>query len=373
MLGDWIATRLSGEFATDPSLGSSSGMFELADRTWSEGVLQLVGLQAELFPRVVESGSVIGTVTARAADETGLRKGTSVVTGGADTQLGLLGIGVGEPGRFTIVGGSFWQHTLLLDEPLIDPQARLRTLCHTVPGQWMIEGLGFYSGIVMRWFRDAFCELEQAEAEESGVDTYQILERKATDVPAGANGLFGLFSNLMQASRWVHGAPAFIGFDVASPKRSGRAACFRAIEEAAAYVSLGHLRIVEEVAGIEVSEAILTGGAAKGTLWPQIIADTLGIAVRIPVVKESTALGAAIYAGVGAGLYEDAGQAAREIAQFERTAEPDPAAHAVYLELFERWLELYSRAIELSEVGLVRPLWRAAGTSTEQLQPEGSK
>jgi autoinducer 2 (AI-2) kinase len=160
----------------------------------------------------------------------------------------------------------------------------------------------------------------------------------------------------------VHGAPAFIGFDVANPDGSGRAACFRAIEESAAYVSLGHLRIVEELTGIEVEEAVLTGGAAKGTLWPQIIADTLGVVVRIPVVKESTALGAAIYAGVGAGLYDDAARAAGEIARFERTAEPDPAVHTTYLELYERWLELYRRALELSEAGLVRPLWRAAGT-----------
>jgi autoinducer 2 (AI-2) kinase len=301
-------------------------------------------------------------VTAQAGAETGLREGTPVVAGGADTQLGLLGIGLAQPGRFAIVGGSFWQHAVLLADPLIDPRARLRTLCHTVPGQWMMEGIGFYCGIVMRWFRDAFCELEQAEAEQSGADAYAILERKAADVPAGANGVIGLFSNLMQASHWVHGTPAFLGFDVASPERSGRAACFRAIEESAAYVSLGHLRIVQDVTGIEFEEAVLTGGAAKGVLWPQIIADTLGIVVKIPFVKESTALGAAIYAGVGAGFYDDAARAATEIARFERTAEPDPAAHATYLELYERWLELYGRTLELSEAGLVRPLWRAAGT-----------
>jgi autoinducer-2 kinase len=362
MLGDWIVTRLSGEFATDPSLGSSSGLFELADRNWSDRVLELIGLDRDVFPPVVEPGTVVGSVTAAAAEATGLREGTPVVAGGADTQLGLLGIGLAEPGRFTIVGGSFWQSTVLLDEPLVDPKARLRTLCHTVPGQWMTEGIGFYCGTVMRWFRDAFCELEQAEAERSGEDVYAILERKAAGIPPGANGIFGLFSNLMQASRWVHGAPAFIGFDVGSPERSGRAACFRAIEEAAAYVSTGHLGIVQEIAGIEVHEAVLTGGAAKGTLWPQIVADALGIPVRIPVVKESTALGAAIYAGVGAALYGDAALAAREIARFERTAEPDAAAHATYRELYARWRELYGRALELSEAGLVRPLWRAAGT-----------
>jgi autoinducer 2 (AI-2) kinase len=361
MLGDWIVTRLSGAFVTDPSLGSSSGMFELAERDWSDRVLELCGLDRSLFPPVVEPGTVVGAVTADAAAETGLRAGTPVVVGGADTQLGLLGIGVTQPGRFTVVGGSFWQSTVVLDEPLIDPQARLRTLCHTVPDRWMIEGIGFYCGIVMRWFRDAFCELEQAEAERLQVDVYHLLERKAAALPPGSNGVFGIFSNLMQASRWVHASPGFVGFDVTGA-RTGRSECFRSIEESAAYVARGHLAIVEEIAGIDVDDAILTGGAAKGTLWPQIVADTLGLPVRVPAVKESTALGAAIYAGVGAGLYDDAGGAAERIVRFERTYEPDAAAAAAYAHLYEQWLELYRRSLELSEAGLVRPLWRAAGT-----------
>ncbi len=360
MLGDWILTRLSGEFVTDPSLGSSSGMFELADRDWSDRVVEICGLRRSVFPPVVDSGTVVGTVTAQAAQETGLRAGTPVVAGGADTQLALLGIGVTQPGRFTVVGGSFWQHTVVLDEPLIDPEARLRTLCHVVPGRWMMEGIGFYCGIVMRWFRDAFCELECAQAERDGVDVYALLERKAADLPPGSDGVFGIFSNLMQASRWVHASPGFLGFDVGNP--ADRTQCFRAIEESAAYVSRGHLRIVEEVAGIEIGDAVMTGGAAKGTLWPQILADTLALPIRIPAVKESTALGAAIYAGVGAGLYADAAVTAAEIVRFERTLEPDPAAVAAYDELYRRWRELYRRLLPLCEAGLVRPLWRAAGT-----------
>jgi autoinducer-2 kinase len=362
MLGDWILTKLSGEFVTDPSLGSSSGMFELGERDWSDRVLQICGLDRSVFPSVVEPGTVVGSVLSRAAAETGLRAGTPVVVGGADTQLGLLGIGVTQPGRFTVVGGSFWQSTAVLSEPLIDPQWRLRTLCHTVPDRWMIEGIGFYSGIVMRWFRDAFCELEQAEAARQGVDVYKLLEQKAADVPPGSNGIFGIFSNLMQASHWIHASPAFIGFDIANPSLSGRNACFRSIEEAAAYVAHGHRGIIEEIAGFEIEDAILTGGAAKGTLWPQIVADVLGVPVKVPVVKESTALGAAVYAGVGAGVFSDAGEAARRIVRFERTFEPNQSATAAYAALYDQWLELYRRSLEISESGLVRPFWRAAGT-----------
>ena len=102
----------------------------------------------------------------------------------------------------------------------------------------------------------------------------------------------------------MHTSPGFLGFDVANPGRAGRVECFRAIEESAAYVSLAHLRIIEELTGQTVRDGVLTGGAAKGQLWPQIVADTLGIPLRIPVVEESTALGAAICAGVGAGFWK---------------------------------------------------------------------
>jgi autoinducer-2 kinase len=362
MLGDWILTKLSGEFVTDPSLGSSSGMFELAERTWSDRVIEICGLDRSVFPLVVDPGTVIGSVTQTAAEDTGLRPGTPVVVGGADTQLALLGVGVTEPGAFTVVGGSFWQHTIVLSEPVIDPRRRLRTLCHTVPKRWMMEGIGFFCGIVMRWFRDAFCDSEVAEARREGVDPYVVLERKAALAPPGSNGVFGTFSNLMQADHWVHASPGFIGFDISDPSRSGRAECFRAIEESAAYVSRGHLQIIEELASLSVDGLILTGGAAKAKLWPQIVADTLGLPVQIPELKESTALGAAIYAGLGVGVFDDPTSAARQLNRIERTVEPQADASRTYADLYEQWAELYRRSLEISEAGLVRPMWRAAGT-----------
>jgi autoinducer 2 (AI-2) kinase len=358
MLADWIITRLSGEFVTDPSLGSSSAMFELARRDWSEHVIELCGLKRPVFPPVVDPGTVVGTVSRQAAAATGLDPGTPVVVAGADTQLALLGVGLVEAGRFAAVGGSFWQHAAVLDEPLIDPEGRLRTLCHTVPGEWMIEGIGFYSGLVMRWFRDAFCIPEKERAAATGRDVYAVLEEGAATVPPGADGLFGVFSNVMMTRNWVHAAPAFIGFDVSAPERSGKNACVRAIEEAAAYVSRAHFEIAAELSGHPIEQVVFTGGAANGGLWSQILADVIGVPVRIPAVKESSALGAAIYAGVGVDLY---GSATDVEPRFERTVEPQPATHDRYLQLYAQWLELYRRLLELP-TDVVRPLWRAAGT-----------
>ncbi len=244
MLSDWVLYRLTGRFVTDPSSGSSSNLFDLRARTWSNASLELVGLSLDVVPEVLEPGTVVGPLTAGAADETGLAAGTPVVVGGADTQLGLVGIGVVSPGRLTLVGGSFWQLTVVTDEPLIDPQARLRTLCHSVPGLWMTEGIGFYCGIAMRWFRDAFCELEKAEAARRGVDPYVVMEEAAAGIPPGSDGITAIFSNVMDAKRWVQASPSFLGFDVDRPAASNRVACIRALEEQAAYTARGHLAIV---------------------------------------------------------------------------------------------------------------------------------
>jgi autoinducer 2 (AI-2) kinase len=361
MLSDWVLYRLTGRFVTDPSSGSSSNLFSLADRTWSPDSLGVIGLSPAVMPEVVEPGTVIGAVTDQAASETGLAAGTPVVAGGADTQLGLVGIGVTRPDRVTLVGGSFWQMTVVSDRPLIDPEARLRTLCHAVPGQWMTEGIGFYSGIAMRWYRDAFCELETAEAGRRGVDPYVVMEEAAASVPAGSNGLLAVFSNVMDAKRWVQAAPSFLGFNVDDAAGSGRIAGIRALEEQAAYAARGHLGIIESLIGRMIPEVVFTGGAAKGRLWPQIVADVLGRPVKVPAVVESTALGAAMYAGIGAGVYRNLDEVVERVVRFDRTVNPDPGHRAAYDDAFARWTAVYRGVLQLSETGLLRPMWWPAG------------
>jgi autoinducer-2 kinase len=360
MLSDWIVYRLTGEHVTEPSCGSSSGMFALSERTWSKDIPALCGLSPAVLPPVVVPGTVVGHVTATAAELTGLRPGTPVAAGGADTQLGLLGAGAVR-GEYNVVAGTFWQNTVLLDEPVIDPQARLRTLCHVIPGEWMLEGIGFYCGMSMRWFRDAFCDAEVELAARRGVDPYVLMEEAAASVPPGAGGVIAIMSNLMNARRWVHASPSFLQFDLGSPGVHGRGACVRALEEAAAYVARGHRDIISELTGLRFGELTFTGGAAKGRLWPRIMADVLGDAVHVPLITESSALGAAICAGVGAGVFAHLEELRPSLRQRAAVIEPDPAAVAIYDERYAAWRTIYSRMLDLCADGLLNPLWQAAG------------
>jgi len=361
MISDWILYKLSGKFVTEPSIGSSSGMFDLKKRTWSKDIIDWCELPADIFPEVYEAGTPIGEVSAEAAAETGLKKGTPVVVGGADTQLALIGVGAVKPLRVTVIGGTFWQQTIVTDTPIIDPQYRLRTLCHAISDQWMTEGIGFYSGLTMRWFRDAFCEEEKRLAKEKNIDPYNLLEEEAKSVPPGSNGVLAIFSDIMNAKHWIFASPSFIQFDVLSPSTSGKKECFRAIEESAAYVSYGNINIIKEITSFQPEEIVFCGGASKGFLWPKILADVLGVNVKVPVVKESTALGAAICAGVGAGIYDNILTAAEDLVRWERNINYDEKNHKLYMELYERWRKVYQRCLKIVEDDLLKPMWCAPG------------
>src|SRR5260370_10637876 len=160
----------------------------------------------------------------------------------------------------------------------------------------------------------------------------------------------------MNARRWVHASPAFLQFSLTAPAGTGRAACVRAIEEAAAYVVRGHLGIIGELTGAPVTELTFTGGAAKGTLWPQIIADVVGLPVHVPAVTESSALGAALCAGQGAGLFSSLTELDGALRKRVATFEPQPAAVAAYHGGYAGWLETYPRVLDLSEEGPLHPL-----------------
>src|SRR5262249_54841743 len=151
-------------------------------------------------------------------------------------------------------------------------------------------------------------------------------------------------------------SPGFLQFDLGSPDSSGKNECFRAIQEAAAYVSRAHAEILAEMAGLEPDAVVFTGGAARGRIWAHLLADVLGVPVHLPVVKESSALGAAFCAGLGVGIYRSFDDVDR-LARFETIVEPDQVAVARYDELYGEWRCAYAGLLALANDGAVRPLW----------------
>ena len=171
----------------------------------------------------------------------------------------------------------------------------------------------------------------------------------------------GIFSNIMEAKRWRHAPPSLVGFNLLDAAGTGKAACIRAIEENAAFVTKGHLDILVELSGKAPQEIVFVGGASKGRLWPQIVSDVTGCRLRIPAVRESTSLGGAIAAFTATRAFTSWSEAASAMVRTERCVDPQPASVRAYAESFERWLKVNERLVSLSDDRILPALWRAAG------------
>lgn len=361
MFNDWLIYKLTGILGTEPSNGCTTGIFNLQSRNWSPDIANKCGLKSEIFPKVYECGSVVGNVSAAGSAQTGLAEGTPVVAGGGDAQLGSIGVGVVNPGQAAIFGGSFWQYEYNTATGKTDPECRVRVNCHAVPSVWQYEALAFKPGLVMRWYRDAFCQQEKEIALQTGKDPYYLMDKEAEKVPAGCNGMMCTFSDVMNYISWRHASPTFTNFDFDSNKFN-RFTFYRAIMENTALVTLGHLRLVQEATGNIPKEVVFAGGASKSRIWCQILADVLQLPVKVPVVKEATALGAAILAGFGVGIYSDISKTASELVQWDSTYLPNPDNAEVYAQLYENWRKLYAENLAISDKGITKYMWAAPGT-----------
>lgn len=363
MLADWALYKLSGVFFSDPSLGSSSALFDLRERQWSEEIAKTLEIDG-LLPTVYESGTVIGEVTNRAAKETGLLAGTPVVAGGADTQLAYLGAGLVENKQFGIAGGTYWLASGIVDEPMLDDTKQLRTLCHAIPGTWMIEGCGFAHGFSTRWVRDGL--LRSANPDLEPGESWDILTEMAKDVPPGSNGVHYFASNVMNTRVWKHPVPSVVGLDPFDISHTSLPAVFRAAMEEATYVARGHKELVERVWQEPIEEIAFVGGPTRSDLWCQMVADALNVKVRIPDTAEATCLGAAMCAWVGAGKFKDLKDAVNNIVKFTRYFEPIEENVEKYNELYPKWRALNDHMVEAADKGLAPYMWIGAGAASPE-------
>ncbi|EFN5667137.1 autoinducer-2 kinase [Escherichia coli] len=311
MISDWLAYMLSGELAVDPSNAGTTGLLDLTTRDWKPALLDMAGLRADILSPVKETGT-------------------------------------------------FWQQVVNLAAPVTDPEMNVRVNPHVIPGMVQAESISFFTGLTMRWFRDAFCAEEKLIAERLGIDTYTLLEEMASRVPPRSWGVMPIFSDRMRFKTWYHAAPSFINLSI-DPDKCNKATLFRALEENAAIVSACNLQQIADFSNIHPSSLVFAGGGSKGKLWSQILADVSGLPVNIPVVKEATALGCAIAAGVGAGIFSSMAETGERLVRWERTHTPDPEKHELYQDSRDKWQAVYQDQLGLVDHGLTTSLWKAPG------------
>lgn len=360
MFNDWLILKLTGEMTSEPSNSCTTGIFNIKTRKWESEILNTCNLKESILPPIAESGSVIGHVSQKCSEETLLSVDSLVVAGGGDAQLGGVGTSVVNHGQVGVFGGSFWQVEYTTNAVNIQEDMKIRVNCHAVPGMWQYEAIAFNPGLVLRWFRDAFLDYEKMIAKEKGIDVYDLMNEGAAAIPPGSNGLYSVFSNIMDYKAWRHASPTFTNFSL-DPVKFNKFTFYRSILENAAMVTRGHLDLIKETTGDDPTEVIFSNGASKSPIWSQILSDVLGVKVRVPVVKEATALGAAICAAVGAGLYPDIATAANKFVKWDKEYQPDENNHKIYSDLFENWKKINALQLKQADEGLTTHMWKAPG------------
>lgn len=335
---DFIRYKLTGDFATEVSDASGMQLLDVPGRCWSGEVLEKLEIDRALLPKVYESPEVTGVISEEAGKITRLKPGTPVVGGAGDNAAAAVGTGVVRDGKaFTTIGtsGVVFAHT---DKLAIDPKGRVHTFCCAVPGAWHVMGVTQAAGLSLKWYKDNFCADEVQTARGLGVDPYYILDKQAARSPIGANRL--LYLPYLMGERTPHLDPDCRGVFFGLSGMHTKYDLLRAVMEGVTYSQRDSVEILREM-GVTTDEMLACGGGGSSALWRQMLADTYNCPVKTVKSKEGPALGAAILAGVGAGLYSSVQAACDQMVQtnpeqapVEENVPRYEAAYQVYRSLY---------------------------------------
>jgi len=335
---DFIRYKLTGEFATDKGGASGTSLFNVVGRTWSREMIEALDIPAEWLAPAFEGPEVTGTVTAEVAELTGLPAGLPVVAGGGDQEAQAVGTGIVREGLVSVTlgtSGVVFAHT---DRPQVDPQGRLQSYCHAVPGKWHVMGVMLSAGGSFRWFRDALGRLERVAAELAGRDPYECLTAEAARAPAGSEGL--LFLPYLTGERTPYPDPNARGVFFGLTVRHDKPHLVRAVLEGVAYGLRDSLELVRDF-GLEIEQVRASGGGARSELWRQILADVFATELVTINVTEGAAYGAALLAGVGAGVYPSVEAACDDAIRVVTSTEPTAGRVKLYDAYYPVYRSLY--------------------------------
>ncbi len=331
LIEDFLNSRLCGARATDYSMASCTQLFDQRKRAWSEELLSASGLPRRLLPELKPSGTRLGTVRAAAAAATGLPEGTPVVLGGQDHLCGTLPVGAHRPGNILDVFGT-WENviTAVPDAPLTE-EVRRASVCiqaHVAPGVYAAWG-GTMAGECLEWSRRALGE--------------------AGDAPPGAGGVLFL-PHIAGAACPVADADSRGAFVGIAPSTT-RADLQRAVVEGLNFQFLDILETLQAGLGCRFDRITAAGGGARSDVLLQAKADMTGLPVDVPEVTDATALGAAMIAGVGAGVYADLDEACRRVKRPGKVYAPRREFKETYAKSFARYRRLYPalKAVNIPE------------------------
>jgi xylulokinase len=317
---DYIVYRLTGRLCTEVSDAAGSLLLDVKQRKWSSELCHKLDIDSSILPEILESVDLAGTLTDLAANETGLSKSVKVIAGGADNACGAVGNGIVSEGIILASIGSSGVVLGSTDTMQYDPYGRIHSFNHAVPQKWYLMGVTLSAGLSMRWLKNDLLNQD-----------YDIINKKAARIPAGSEGV--LFLPYLYGERTPHRDPKARGAFIGLSGIHNQAHLIRAIFEGVAFALKDSFELIKAL-GVQPREVRMTGGGAKSMLWRQILADIFNNEVCTMQADEGPAFGAAIIAGVGAGIYKSIEDATNQMVALDESVHPDPFRAEKYQEIY---------------------------------------
>jgi xylulokinase len=326
---DYIRFKLTGVLAMDKADGSGTMLFDLGERNWSSRILKALNIPLDWLPKTFEGHEITGEVSREAAESTNLRSGTPVVAGGGDQSAQAVGVGVVRPGTMAVTLGTSGVVFAATESALIEPEGRLHAFCHAVAGRWHLMGVMLSAAGSLQWYHDQFARER----------SFSDLVEEAAQVPAGSEGL--IFLPYLTGERTPHPDPLARGAWIGLTSRHTQAHLTRSILEGVAF-GLKDIFCLMRDAGLGAVDQIrVSGGGARSSLWRQILADTLCAELVTVNTTEGAAFGAALLAGVGAGVWPDVDSACAQTIFVSDRVSPNQNTVESYAAMSQHYRSLY--------------------------------
>jgi len=336
---DFLNQRLTGIFCADLSSATEMQLVDVSTGQWSPELCSLVGLTPNYLARLEPAGTVVGSITPTAGRLTGLSKETLVVNGGHDQCCTALAMGLIDPGPVMLATGTAWVLTGAVEAiSTRDIPPNMNLNFHVAPQRWTISQFLGGFGASVEWCLNQCWQSAQATTPLSRAELYAHFDDALGHSQPGCNDL--LFLPLGGSLQVPDGQSqgGFIGLRLDHTRTD----MSRAILEGAAFELRWALETIQQ-AGLAVEYLWVAGGATHSPVWPQILADVSGLPISLTQYAQWPALGAAILAGAGAGIFESLNEGIARFQKPPRQLGPDEKSAQFYSERFVAYKQMAQR------------------------------
>jgi xylulokinase len=344
LLEDYIIYQLTGQFVAEGSLLTSTLYWNISTKQYWKEMLDFIGINSQLLPRIMESGQLVGTIVPEMAKYLDISGDAKICTGCLDQAAAAIGVGNIYPGIFSENIGAALAICVPTETLTYDPNRQMPVHYFAIPNTYMMHTFTT-GGMCLRWFRDTFAQAEVSIEKNKGYDSYHLMDKMAETIAPGSEGLITLphLQGSMAPDMNSNAKGVFYGITL----KHTRAHFIRSIMESLGYIICRNIEAIDQM-GLRIDQIRSMGGGSKSDTWNQIKADITGKELYLTQSSQDVAcLGAAILAGLAAGIFPSIKTAVGSMVKIKKVYKPNLENHSIYQKQFMKYKKLSSSLNEL--------------------------